>query len=46
MNCKNVSLEASKRTAKCLLWWRIGELQKNSGGVKVNCNMFSLLASK
>ena len=32
VNCKNVSLEASIRTAKCLLWWRAGELQNDFSG--------------
>ena len=46
MNCKNVSLEASIRTAKCLLWWRECKLQNIfSGGGKVNCKKFSLVAN-
>ena len=53
MNCKkfslvaNVSLEASIRTAKYLLWWRVGELRNVfSGGGKLNCKMFALVVNR
>ena len=47
MNCKIFALVVNRRTAKCLLWWRVGELRNVfSGGGKLNCEMFSLVAGR
>ena len=47
MNCKIFALVARMLTAKYFLWWREGELQNVfSGGEKVNCKMFALVANR